>query len=190
MGRCPPPDLPSLKDPEWLSRMKAAFPNQPDLHRKFAAQRAAQIEMERQVWLARMGQATAPIRAKIASEAFNHRHSEKWRKFGRSFYQGPFGEEEYGIGSNKCNLFVYDMLTAAGAPVQLQARFNGFGGRLPAVRRRCGRQRQAHAETDASKGLARLDEALSQGCTIRHVSLDTYVRNHLCTPLRDHYHRR
>ena len=77
--------------------------------------------------LARLSQGTAPIRTQIAVQAMSHRDSKDWMLKIVRPYEGPFGVEFYRSGDNKCNLFVYEMLKQAGAPVELQVRRDAIG---------------------------------------------------------------
>jgi hypothetical protein len=120
VGKSPPPDVQSLASPQWLRDLIADFPNR-------LLQYQAQVESERQESLRERSQVTAATRAKIAAEAFNHIGREEWRKKAIRVYEGPRGPETYWPGDNKCNLFVYEMLTQAGARVEMEVRNNGFG---------------------------------------------------------------
>lgn len=60
--------------------------------------------------------AIAATRATIAAEALKYRNRPDWAY---SATKGP-----YGPGTNKCNLFVYDVLAAAGAPVPMRVRWS------------------------------------------------------------------
>lgn len=122
----PPPDLKSLA----LTNLIAAFPGQFDLHVKFVLQYNAQVESERMARLASLSEVTAETRAKIAAEAFKYRGSEDWDKSGLRVYEGPRGPEMYGSGDYKCNLFVYEMLTQAGARVEMELRENAVGRQI------------------------------------------------------------
>lgn len=123
MGKPPPPDVQPLARPQWLTDLIADFPNR-------LLQYQAQVESERQESLRERSEATAAIRAKIAAEAFNHVGREEWRKGTIRIYEGPRGPEMYRSGDNKCNLFVYEMLTRAGARVEMELRENRVGRQI------------------------------------------------------------
>ena len=75
-------------------------------------------------------EATAAVRAKIAAEAFKHLGSDKWNIATGRIYEGTRGKEAYGPGHNKCNLFVYEMLTQGGARVEMELRENAVGAQV------------------------------------------------------------
>ena len=84
-------------------------------------------ELDRVRQLSAASEKTAPVRAAIAAEALKHRGSEVWKKGGLRVYEGPRGTESYLPGNNKCNLFVYEMLTQAGARIEMELRENALG---------------------------------------------------------------
>jgi hypothetical protein len=118
----PPPDLKSLANPDWLINLVGAFRDRPDLIQMFTNQYLAQVNLERVARLAELSAATAPTRAKVAEAALQKRGSELWLKGMPKSFEGTRGKEIYGIGDNKCNLFVYEMLTQAGARVEMGLR--------------------------------------------------------------------
>jgi hypothetical protein len=123
VGKPPPPDLRSLANPQWLTDLIADFPNR-------LLQFQAHVENERQARLREGSEVTAAIRARVAVEALRYVGSEDWRKSGIRIYEGPRGPEMYRSGDNKCNLFVYEMLTQAGARVEMELRENFVGRQI------------------------------------------------------------
>jgi hypothetical protein len=123
VGKTPPSDVQSLVKPQWLTDLIADFPNQ-------LRQFQAHVENERQASLRERSEVTAATRARIAAEALKHVGSEDWRKGGIRIYEGPRGPEMYRSGDNKCNLFVYEMLTQGGARVEMELRENFVGRQI------------------------------------------------------------
>lgn len=123
MGKTPPPDVQPLANPQWLTDLIADFGTA-------FGQVQAHVENERQASLRERSEVTAATRARIAAEAFNHRGREEWRKGGIRIYEGPRGPEMYRSGDNKCNLFVYEMLTKGGARVEMELRENVVGRQI------------------------------------------------------------
>lgn len=95
-----------LEKPEWLKVLIAAFPDKPTV-----------IQFHTQVW---QDQVNREARTAIAAKAMEQRGSKKWILMTGRPFEGPEGTDAYLPGNNKCNLFVYEMLSAAGVHVPLR----------------------------------------------------------------------